>query len=233
MANYLVATVKSWNIDAFQQYTADMPGSWHLITRQEQLTTEFLAQLQPDYIFFPHWSWKVPAEITSRYCCVCFHMTDLPFGRGGSPLQNLILAGFEQTQLTALQMTNELDAGPVYSKIALSLDGSARQILRRAAPQVYQLIGQIINQQLTPRPQQGDVTYFNRRTPAQSQLPATATATQLYNFIRMLDGEGYPPAFLEYAGWRLKFSEAEADNNGQLTAKVRFIPVSSSDGEQL
>tara|TARA_R110002126_G_scaffold10245_63_gene46693 strand:+ start:441 stop:1139 length:699 start_codon:yes stop_codon:yes gene_type:complete len=225
MATYLVATVKSWNIEAFQQHTADLPGSWYLITGPEQLTGDYLAQLQPDYIFFPHWSWKVPAEITRNYPCVCFHMTDLPFGRGGSPLQNLILAGFEQTQLTALQMTDELDAGPVYGKMPLTLDGTAQQIMRRAAPLVYQLITQIISKQLAPQPQQGNVTYFNRRTPAQSQLPAALTATQLYDFIRMLDGEGYPPAYIEHGGWRLEFSEAKADNDGQLSAQVTFVPA--------
>ena len=29
-------------------------------------------------------------EIHENYKCIIFHMTDLPFGRGGSPLQNLI-----------------------------------------------------------------------------------------------------------------------------------------------
>ncbi len=26
-----------------------------------------------------------------KFECVCFHMTDVPYGRGGSPLQNLII----------------------------------------------------------------------------------------------------------------------------------------------
>ncbi|WP_213999860.1 hypothetical protein [Arsukibacterium sp.] len=231
MANYLVATVKSWNIEAFQKYTADLSGSWHLITQQQQLTAELLERLQPEYIFFPHWNWKVPADITSRYCCVCFHMTDLPFGRGGSPLQNLILRGFSSTQLTALQMTEQLDAGPVFGKAPLSLAGTATEIFQRAAPLVYQLIAQIISQRLTPRPQQGGAEYFSRRTPAQSQLPEAANVAELYDFIRMLDGEGYPPAFTEYAGWRLEFTQARPDGNGQLTATVRFIAANSNQGE--
>lgn len=230
MANYLVATIKSWNIEAFQKYTADLPGSWHLITRQQQLTAELLEQLQPDYIFFPHRNWKVPADITSRYFCVCFHMTNLPFGRGGSPLQNLILRGFSSTQLTALQMTEQLDAGSIFSKVPLSLAGTATEIFQRAAPLVYQLIAQIISQRLTPQPQQGEAEYFSRRTPAQSQLPENLNVADLYNFIRMLDGEGYPPAFVEHAGWRLEFTEAATDIDGGLTAKVRFKPV--ADGEQ-
>ncbi|MBV2127868.1 hypothetical protein [Arsukibacterium indicum] len=233
MATYLVATVKSWNIEAFQKYTADLPGNWQLITSREQLTRDYLAELKPTYIFFPHWNWKVPADITGRYCCVCFHMTDLPFGRGGSPLQNLILSGATETKLTALQMTEHLDAGPIFGKLPLSLAGTATDIFQRAAPLVYQLISQIISQQLSALPQQGDATYFDRRSPAQSKLPEGMTAARLYDFIRMLDGEGYPAAYIEYNGWRLEFSAAALDNDGQLSANVRFLPASSSGGEQV
>ncbi len=33
----------------------------------------------------------MPREIFENWACVVFHMTDLPYGRGGSPLQNLIV----------------------------------------------------------------------------------------------------------------------------------------------
>ena len=57
----------------------------------EDLTPERLASLDPRYVFFLHWSWKIPAEIHTRFECVIFHMSDVPYGRGGSPLQNLIV----------------------------------------------------------------------------------------------------------------------------------------------
>lgn len=229
--NFLVATTKSWNIDAFHQFSPALPGHWHLITSAEALTDDLLNQLKPAYIFFPHWSWKVPASITSQYPCVCFHMTDLPFGRGGSPLQNLILRGLTSTQLTALQMTDELDAGPVYAKQPLSLDGSAEQIFRRAAPIIYHLIERIIQQKITPLPQQGESEYFQRRTPEQSELPPEADANALYDFIRMLDADSYPRAFIQHGQWRLELSQASKEPNGAITAQVRFIPVTPASGE--
>ena len=60
------------------------------------------------------------------YNCVCFHMTAVPYGRGGSPLQNLIIQGFSSTLITALKMVKELDAGGVYTKRTRSLRLSAR-----------------------------------------------------------------------------------------------------------
>lgn len=66
----------------------------------------------------------VPEAVLIAAECVCFHMTDVPYGRGGSPLQNLIVRKHKKTKLTALKMTEEIDAGPVYCKRELSLDGS-------------------------------------------------------------------------------------------------------------
>ena len=227
--NYLVATVKPWNTEAFARYSPTLPGHWHLISSPAQLTEELLAQLQPAMIFFPHWSWKVPASVHQRYPCVCFHMTDLPYGRGGSPLQNLILQGANSTQLTALQMTDELDAGPIYAKVPLALDGSAQQIFERAAPLVYQLIRRILLEQLKPSPQQGEVVHFTRRTPAQSALPTGLSAREQYDFIRMLDADSYPRAYLKHGDNRLELSDARLSANGELTAQVRFCQAPTSE----
>jgi methionyl-tRNA formyltransferase len=73
------------------------------IRLREDLVAQTLAAHGPSHVFFPHWSWKIPATVHRGFECVIFHMTDLPFGRGGSPLQNLIVRGIERTQLTALR----------------------------------------------------------------------------------------------------------------------------------
>ena len=66
-------------------------------------------------------------EIIKRFECVCFHMADVPYGRGGSPLQNLIARGHRETKLTALRMVEDFDAGPVYSKMPLCLYHELRE----------------------------------------------------------------------------------------------------------
>ena len=48
-------------------------------------------------------------------------MTDVPYGRGGSPLQHLILAGHRETKVSALRMVEAFDAGPVYLKAPMDL----------------------------------------------------------------------------------------------------------------
>lgn len=219
--HYVVATVKPWNIDAFGARSPALAGRWHLIEEQAQLSTQYLEELSARYVFFPHWSWRVPSDVLQRFECVCFHMTDVPYGRGGSPLQNLIVRGHKDTMLTALRMMPELDAGPVYLKRPLSLAGNADAIYRRASDLVYDMIADIIAKEPAPVPQVGDVTAFQRRTPDQSELPASTTAKALYDHIRMLDADSYPRAFLQHGDFRLEFSQAELDGEA-LSAKVIF-----------
>ena len=221
---YIVAGSKPWNRRVFDEVIAKLPGEWHFIGSPQELTLENVKKIDPRYIFFLHWSWKVPAEIVDNYECVCFHMTDVPYGRGGSPLQNLIIRGHRHTKLTALRMVKELDAGPVYLKEDLCLEGSAEEIYIRASYLAAQMIRRIIEEQPKPQPQTGEVTIFKRRNPDESRIPELPDLHALYDFIRMLDAEGYPRAFLEYAGFRFEFSRAVL-YNGRIIADVKITPV--------
>jgi methionyl-tRNA formyltransferase len=221
MNTYVVASIHPWNTESFSRYTQFLPGRWLLIEHAEELTLERLDELGPRYVFFPHWSTMVPESIIDRYECVCFHMTDLPYGRGGSPLQNLIARGHALTKLTALRMVKDFDAGPVYQKRSVLLDGPAQTIYERVALLVWDMITDIVADQPQPEPQVGEVVFFKRRTPAQSELPSNASLTQIYDHIRMLDADGYPHAYVDAGGWRLFFRRARM-NDGILEATVRF-----------
>ena len=70
-------------------------GDTHVVKyfqSKDELSIETLDQFKPDLVFFPHWNWIVGNEIFESYTCIVFHTAPLPFGRGGSPIQNLIKA---------------------------------------------------------------------------------------------------------------------------------------------
>ncbi len=217
--NYLVVTIKQWNLEVYEKHISKLEGSWSLITDKENLTLENIKKINPKYIFFPHWSWIVPKEITDSYDCVCIHMTDLPYGRGGSPLQNLIIKGHKVTKITALKMTQELDTGDIYHKVSLDLLGSAQEIFIEAANKAYELIKFIVENNPTPQPQEGEVVNFNRRKPSQSEIPKDITFDNIYDYVRMLDADTYLAAYIDFDGFRLLFKKAKLDN-GKLTMEV-------------
>lgn len=205
---YVVAGHKRWNRDHFQEYLSQTPGQWHFVGSKEELTEEFLQDLSPRYVFFLHWSHIVPTTIVLQYECVCFHMTDVPYGRGGSPLQNLILRGHTKTKLTALRMTATLDEGPVYIKQDLPLTGTAEEIYVRASRLSCDMILDLIGKEAEPIPQEGEIVPFQRRIPEDSLLPGDLDLDAVHDFIRMLDAEGYPNAFVDVGSYRITFRRA-------------------------
>ncbi|MEQ9370525.1 MAG: hypothetical protein RIG63_16105 [Coleofasciculus chthonoplastes F3-SA18-01] len=225
---YLVVGSKSWNHRVFDEVISQYPGQWHFFEFGEQLTLDRVQEFKPRYIFFLHWSWRVPDGLIKSYECVCFHMTDVPYGRGGSPLQNLIIRGHQHTQLTALRMTSDFDAGPVYFKEDLCLAGNAEEIYIRTTYLSAQMIERIIKEQPNPVPQTGEVVVFKRRKPHESEIPPIASLPGLHDFIRMLDAEGYPQAFIEHQGFRYEFSRA-ALYDGRIVADVTITPLEESN----
>jgi len=200
------------------------------LRQREELVARSIAAFDPAFVFFPHWSWKIPADIHSSFECVIFHMTDLPFGRGGSPLQNLVLRGVENTMLTALRCVDELDAGPVYLKRPLSTLGTAEEVFLRAAALMEEMIVEIVERRPQPQPQSGEPVVFGRRTPAQGNLRQASTPAQAYDLIRSLDAEGYPQAFVDIGPLRLRFSRASL-RPGEVLADVRIVLHDGKDAQ--
>jgi methionyl-tRNA formyltransferase len=168
----VVAARTPWSRRIFFEDIETLSGEWIVVETGEELSAVVGGNSQIERIYFLHWSEKVPTEITERFECINFHMTDLPFGRGGSPLQNLISLGHEETVLCALRMTNDFDAGPIYVKRRLPLHGSAEAIYARAGRLAAQMIEEIHSAPHEPVPQEGAVHYFRSATTGTERVPS-------------------------------------------------------------
>ncbi len=224
MSTNIIACSTTWFLELEKSAEFKKHDFVYLVSK-EQLAIDHIEQIQPRYIFFPHWSWIVPKEIVERYECVCFHSTPLPYGRGGSPVQNMIERGHKYTKVTAFRMTSGLDDGPIYMQRDLALAGSADEIFAHIASIIHEMIPTVIVATPVPKPQEGEPTLFKRRTPAQSELPKTNDLEKIYDHIRMLDAKNYPKAFLTFGDLILEFDCADLDRN-EVTARVKFRGLS-------
>ena len=120
-------------------------------------------------------------------------------------------------------MGKGLDTGDIYLKEDLELSGTADEILRRTSDIIFgKMIPWILRNHPEPVPQQGEPVVFKRRKPEDGRLLPEMDEQKLYDMIRMLDGEGYPPAFVDFGDYTLEFFGADLQEDG-LTAKVRFV----------
>jgi len=223
MSNYIILSQKSWNKSLLEDLSLKTDDNWVLISSKDDFNNDNLKKINPDKIFIPHWSYIIPELIFNSYECIVFHMTDLPYGRGGSPLQNLILLGHKNTKISALQVESGIDTGDIYLKKDLSLNGTAQDIYERANEVISDMIVEIVKTKPVPIKQEGKPTLFKRRKPLMSNMNDVESLDEVYDFIRMLDADGYPPAFLETSNCKFEFRKVSKLNDNTLEAYVRII----------
>ena len=220
----IILSEKKWNEELVPLLAIQYKYSkWKLINNKSEFRFEVLEKLNVGKIFIPHWSYLIPKDIYEEYECIVFHMTDLPFGRGGSPLQNLISRGFTETKISALKVEEGLDTGPIYLKTKLKLEGTAEEIFRRSSKIIFKMILIILENNVKPIPQEGNPFVFKRRKPEESNISDVKEINQIFDYIRMLDCEGYPRALIENEYIKFEFSKANLKSKNEIIANVRIF----------
>jgi methionyl-tRNA formyltransferase len=205
----IILSEKEWNKDLIFKLKDEFQNvNWLLIDAKKDFTLTNLSQY----------------KIYSAYECIVFHMTDLPYGRGGSPLQNLIVRGHSETKISALRVVKVVDAGPIYLKKKLDLTGTAKEIFSNANEIIENMISEIISKKINPKAQEGEVVKFSRRKPEDGNIEEVEDLEKVYDYIRMLDADGYPAAFLETENLKLEFTKAHFNRDEEIiTAHVRIF----------
>ncbi len=218
---------KTWNVKLAKDLENLLKIKVYLISDNSEFM-EKLKNNKPKWIFVLHWNHIIPKEIWKEFKTVIFHMTDLPYGRGGSPLQNLIKLKHENTILSAIECTEIIDGGDIYLKKPLNLNGSAEEVFLRSNELMGKMIYEIIKNEPKVKPQKGEIINFRRREPIESDLSncKNGNIQEWYDQIRMLDAEGYPFAYIEINGLKLEFRRVNKRSNGL----IADVYISEIDG---
>jgi methionyl-tRNA formyltransferase len=173
--------------------------------------------LNGDFAFFLSCWEIIPEEVLKRNKHnLVIHESDLPQGKGWSPLTWQILEGKNQIPITLFEATEAVDAGKIYIKDKMQFNGTElidelRKI--QAETSIKMCIDfidkypEIIKQ---GKEQQGDSTFYKRRNPEDSRLNPDKTIREQFNLLRVADNENYP-AFFEIDGkkYKLKIERME------------------------
>ena len=207
---YLFCAYRDWAKELYK-LLSKRHKNMILIKNPKQLTVNYVEKINPKFIFFPDCSWIVPDKIVENFRCVCFHESDLPKFRGGSPIQNQIIRGIKKTKTTAFFMNDKIDSGDVLLKKSLSLEGTLDEIFQRMKKNDYEMVNSIIKGNFKIQKQKGVPTYYKRRKPEESELNLNKSKEYVYNFIRMLS-DPYPNAFVKIGKHKIVFKSATLVN---------------------
>ena len=157
-----------------------------------------------------------PPDVLARNRCnLIVHESDLPSGRGFSPLTWQIIEGRREVAVCLLEAAAEADAGAVVYRERLCFAGhelidEMRVALGRLTED---LCLRYLREPAPPagEPQIGTATYYARRRPEDSRLDPHRTLAEQFNLLRTVDNARYP-AYFDLHGHRYRLRIEKADD---------------------
>jgi len=144
---------------------------------------------------------------------VNIHPSLLPHWRGASPIQNAILAGDKETGVTLLEMTEELDAGPILAQETISIEDreTALTLHDKLAQVSAQLLIKKLKEPLNPTPQnESEASYCQKLTREDGNIDSTSmTAQEIDRTVRAL--VPWPGVRINISGNELKLIETSLE----------------------
>ena len=142
------------------------------------------------------------------------HASDLPKGRGFSPLTWQTLEGENTIPVCLFEACEELDAGSIIFRVDMHFEGhELLGEMRKALGDMHiELCTRFLAQHIPPlgTSQTGEPTYYARRTPDDSEIDPGRSLADQFDLLRVVDNEKYP-AFFHYRGrqYRLTIEKME------------------------
>ena len=138
---------------------------------------------------------------------IVIHESDLPKGKGWSPASWQILEGKNKIPLTLFEINEKVDDGDIYFKDFVELNGSElkdewqAKIVTKKIEMCLLFLEKYI--ETAPYKQQGEESFYPRRSPDDCKLDINKTIKSQFNLLRIVDNDSYP-AFFELNGIRYK-----------------------------
>ena len=127
------------------------------------------------------------------------HESDLPKGKGWSPLTWQIIEGKKEIPITLFEASENIDAGNYYFKDQIRLSGIelVDEIRELQVKKTFQMILKFLKANPFPNPikQKGESTYYKKRSPIDSKLDEKKSIAENFNLLRVCDNQRYPAYF--------------------------------------
>lgn len=135
------------------------------------------------------------------------HESDLPRGRGWSPMTWQVLEGKNRIPVTLFEAEASVDSGPIYAQTEMALQGHelVDELRASQAAATLRLCEWWVQNYpvgvQAARVQQGSATMYPRRRAEDSRLDPARTLAAQFNLLRVVDNHNYP-AFFDHNGVR-------------------------------
>lgn len=157
-----------------------------------------------DFLFLISCHQIIGADVRAKYRhTLVIHASDLPKGRGWSPMAWEVLSGATHITVSLLNAEDGVDSGDIWQKRRFDLDGT--ELLSDLNAKLLDTELELMDWALehcdsaTPQPQSGEPTMWPKRTPADSKIDPSKPLAESFDTIRIADPDRFP-AFFTHRG---------------------------------
>lgn len=218
---FLLNTLEEYNFDRYvRKY---LPSSQFRIL----IGTELPRDSEKYSIIIP-WSYRRQIPNTKSYKnLVIFHTSDLPQGRGWSPIANLFLNETPIYTMTGFLPNSKIDDGDVILKLSFPMKSVyTAAILRKWDEELSVIATRILldkfdGNELSGKEQiNSQATYFEKRNREMGELNPNNTLIEDFNLLRSAEEEH--PCFIIYRGEKFRVT-IEPMNTPSFPQDVRVV----------
>jgi methionyl-tRNA formyltransferase len=147
---------------------------------------------------------------------IVVHGSDLPKGRGWSPILWQILEGKNEIPITLFEANEGVDDGDIYFKDKIMFEGHelSGEIREKQATKTMEMCFRFLDNydNLKAEKQIDKSIYYRKRNPLDSELDIEKSLKEQFNLLRIVNNAEYP-AFFYYKGYKytLKISKEDGD----------------------
>jgi len=157
----------------------------------------------------------IPKQVRNRYRhTLVLHASDLPYGRGWNPHVWEIVEGASRLVLSLLEAEDKIDSGAIWRKLEIPLNGTELydEINEKLFAAELELIEWSCKhfQSVEAQAQQGEPSYYRKRTPDDSRLDPDKTISEQFDLLRVCDPDRFP-AYFELRGQRYTLTINKAE----------------------
>lgn len=155
-----------------------------------------------DFCFYLSYEQIVGPNVLSRFRHnLVVHESDLPRGKGWSPLTWQILNGQNNIPIVIFEASAKVDSGAIYHKAHLRFRGDelVEELRERQGRKTMDLCRMFVRNYpdivKSAKLQKGAELFYRRRSPGDSELDLDKTLRDQFDLLRVVDNKKYPAFF--------------------------------------
>lgn len=191
---------------------------------------ETLAEFQADAAVLVAYGKIIPQKLIDLFPLgiINVHPSLLPKYRGPTPIESPILNGDSESGVSIMQLSSEMDAGPVYAQVRVAIEPSDTKFTlygkleRTASDLLFGSLPAILDGSLQPTPQNdAEATYCQLLSKADGLLdPKELTAKEAERHVRAY--LGFPKSKLVVSGHPIIITKAHVIDQPKTPLDIKF-----------